>query len=53
MEFIDLILSGIALLLFGFLGGMVLSVNYTTHLIKSGKRVPRYLRDVGVKMPGS
>ena len=36
---------------FSFLMGATFVVYYSKHLIRSGKRVPRYLRDVGVQMP--
>jgi len=42
---------GFLALIVGLFFGIVFTIYYTQKLIRSGKKVPRYLEEVGVKMP--
>lgn len=42
---------GLLIAVLAFAAGVIFSVRYTQYLLKHRKHVPRYLRDVNVKMP--
>ena len=51
MAVIDVVLLAIGIAIGGFLGGVVFTVRYSRHLVVTGKCLPKYLGDIGVRMP--